>query len=118
MASVAPRSMLRQCFLVAGLGGCEQVERVQPLVLDQGLGQLGVALRDVDQVVDHAALGPHHEVEVAQAHVEIDDGDLLAGHRQSGAEGGRRGGFPHPSLAGRYHYNLGHLAAPLVSPES
>ena len=41
-------------------------------------GELGVALHDVDEVVDDAPLGAHDEVEVAQADVEIDDDDVLA----------------------------------------
>jgi hypothetical protein len=39
---------------------------------------VGLALDDVDEVVDHAPLATHDQVEVAQADVEIDDGDLLA----------------------------------------
>ena len=49
-----------------------------PLVADQRLRQLGVALDDVDEVVDHAPLGAHDQVEVAQADVEVDDDDVLA----------------------------------------
>ena len=97
IASVAPRSMpaglsqitqsnfsrnspITRCdalcgqrVLVAGLRGRQQRQRLDALVADQRLRQLGVALHDVDEVEHDAALGAHHEVEVAQADIEIDD---------------------------------------------
>jgi hypothetical protein len=92
--------------LVAGLRGGEQVQRVDPLVADQSLGQLGVALDDVDEVVDDPPLRPHHEIQVAQADVEIDHHDLLPALRQRGAKGGGRRGLADASLAGRHHQHL------------
>jgi hypothetical protein len=82
MASVAPRSipaglsqitqsnfarkllddvrnaLLSQCILVAGLRGRQQPQRLEPLVPDEGLRESRHALNDVDEVEDHAALGP------------------------------------------------------------
>ena len=58
--------------LVAGLRGRQQPQILQPLVADQRLRQFGDALHDVDQVEHHAALGAHHQIEVAQADVEVD----------------------------------------------
>ena len=72
LAHDAGHALTRERVLVAGLRGGEQVQRVDALVADQGLRQLGVALGDVDEVVDDPALGPHHQVEVAQADIEID----------------------------------------------
>ena len=76
---------LGQRVLVAGLGGRQQVQLVDPPVADQRLGQLGVALDDIDQIEDDPALGPHDQVEIAQADIEIDDHDILPGLRQRGA---------------------------------
>ena len=67
-----------QRILVAGLRGGKDEEVVAVLVLDQGLVEVGLAIHDVDEVVDHAALAAHDEVEVAQAHVEVDDRGLEA----------------------------------------
>ena len=80
-----------QRVLVAGLRGRQQRQRVDALVADQRLRQLGVALHDIDQVEHHAALGTHHQVQVAQADVEIDHDHVLALLRQRGAEGRGRG---------------------------
>ena len=35
-----------------------------------------------DQVEDHSPLGPHDQIEIAQADVEVDNDDFLAGARQ------------------------------------
>ena len=53
-----------ESVLVAGLRGRQQVKSVDPLVTDQRLRQLGVALRDVDEVIDDPALRAEHKVEV------------------------------------------------------
>ncbi len=108
-------ALVGERVLVAGLRGGEQREGVEALVADQRLGQLGIALDDVDEVVDDPALGAHDEVEVAQADVEIDDADVLTGLGEGGPQGRGRGGLAHPALAGRHHYDLGHREC---SPES
>ena len=62
---------------------CEAASRCRvfkALVADQRLRELGVALDDVDEVVDHAALGAEDQIEIAQADVEIDHGDAVARH--------------------------------------
>ncbi len=66
-----------QRVLVARLRGRKQVEGLETLVPDQRLRKLGVALHHIDQIEDDASLRPHDQVEVAQAHVEIDEDDLL-----------------------------------------
>ena len=85
--------------LVLGLRGREDVEAVDPLVLDQRLVQADAVIDDVDEVEHHPALATHHEVEVAQADVEIDHDGLLAAHGQSGGDGGSTRGLPDPALA-------------------
>ena len=99
LAHDAGHALARERVLVAGLRGRQQAQRLDPLVADQRLRQLGVALGDVDEVVHHPALGAHDEIEVAQADVEIDDHDLLAALRQRGAERGGGGGLADAALA-------------------
>ncbi len=81
-------ALLREGVLVAGLRGRQKVQRVDALVADQRLRQLGVPLRDVDEVVNDPPLCAHHEVEIAQAHVEIDDADAFARLCERGADRG------------------------------
>src|SRR5690606_34080844 len=58
------------------------------------------ALEHVDEVVDHPPLTAHHQVEVAQADVEIDHGDFLAATRQPAGEACGGGRLADASLAG------------------
>jgi hypothetical protein len=101
-------AVLRQRVLVTRLAGGEHEKVVALLVLDQGLVQVGFAVDDIDQVVHHAALATHDQVEVAQADVEVDDGGLVPAQGQAGGEAGAGGGLAHPALAGRHHDDLGH----------
>jgi hypothetical protein len=79
-------AFFRQRILVAGLRGWEQGERIDALVADQRLREFGVALHDIDEVEDHTALRPHDEVQIAEADIEIDHDDILAGLRERGPE--------------------------------
>ena len=97
-----------QGILVAGLRGGQQAQGLDPLVADQRLGKLGDALDDVDQVEHHAALGPEHEIEIAQADVEIDHDHFLARLRERGPERGGGGGLADAALAGRHDQDFGH----------
>ena len=106
MTRATPSSVSASLSRVCEAGSRESV--VEPLVADQRLRELGVALDDVDEVVDDPPLGAHDEVEIAQADVEIDDHDVLAGLRQRGAERGGRGGLADAALAGCHDQNLGH----------
>ena len=103
-----------QRILVAGLRRRQQRQRVDPLVADQRLRQLGVALHDVDQVEHHAALGTHHQVQVAQPDIEVDDDHVLALLRQRGAERGRRRRLADAALSGCHDNNRGHRLLPSV----
>ena len=93
-----------QRVLVAGLRGREDVEIVVALVLDQRLVEVGVAVDDVDEVEDDAALAAHDQIEVAQPDVEIDDDGPVPAQRQSGGERGRARGFADPALARCDHH--------------
>src|SRR5690606_14025201 len=93
-------AFLVQCVLVAGLRGGQHEQVVKALVLDHGLLQRGLAVDDVDEVVHHAALAAHDQVEVAQAHVEVDYGDFLAATGQPAGVAGAGGGLADAALAG------------------
>src|SRR5581483_2046427 len=88
-----------QRVLVARLGGGKDGEILHPLVLDQRLVEIGLAVDDIDEVVHHPALATQDEVEVAQTDVEVDHGGLVAGQRQAGRNGGAGGRLAHTSLA-------------------
>jgi len=79
-------ALFRERVLVSRLGRGEQVERLHALVADQRLAQVRFALGHIDEIEHHAALGAHHEIEIAQANVKIDDRHLLAGLREGGAQ--------------------------------
>ena len=91
-------TFLGQRVLVAGLAGGQDVEVFQAFVLDQGLVEGGIAVDDVDEVIHHAALATHDQVEVAQAHVEVDEYGLVAAQCQSCAQGGGGGGLADTTL--------------------
>ncbi len=117
LADYAVDAVLGERVLVPRLRGGEQEERIDALVANERLRQLGHALDDVDQVVDHAPLGPHEEIEIAQADIEVDDGDPLAAARESRAERSGRGCLADATLTGRHHQHVGHVNAPfLFSP--
>ena len=94
--------------LVAGLAGSEHEQVVTVFVLDQGLVQMGVALDDVDQVVHHAALTAHGEVEVSEPDVEVDDHRFVPEQGQTGGQAGTGGGFSHAPFARGDDDDLGH----------
>jgi hypothetical protein len=79
-----------QRILVAGLRGGEHEQAFVALVLDQRLLERAFAVDDVDEVIDHTTLAAHDQVEVAQADIEIDDGNLFFASGQ--AHGQRRAG--------------------------
>ena len=116
MTLATPSSVSASLSRVCEAGSRDRLST--PLVADQRLGQLGVALDDVDQVVDDAALGAHHQVEVAQADVEIDDHDVLARLRQRRAERGRRGRLADAALARCDDQDLGHIRHSSFSVQS
>ena len=61
------------------------------------------ALDHIDEVVHHATLAAHDEVEVAQADVEVDDSGFVAPHREARGKTGARRGFTHAAFAGSHH---------------
>src|SRR5690606_11123804 len=103
-----------QRVLVAGLRRGQHEQVVVALVLDQGLAQGRLALDHVDEVVHHAPLATHDQVEVAQAHVEVDRGDLLAMAGEAAGKGGAGGGLAHAALAGSDYDDFGQNTSPSV----
>ncbi|VXB80558.1 hypothetical protein PSEUDO8O_170545 [Pseudomonas sp. 8O] len=101
-----------QRVLVTGLAGGQHVQVLEALVLDQGLGQGGFAIDDVDEVIHHAAFAAHDQVEVTQADVEVDDDGLVAAQGETGADGSAGGGFTDATFAGSDYEDLGQGDSP------
>ena len=114
MTRATPSSVRASLSRVCEAGSSESVS--SRLSRISACDELGVALDDVDEVEDDAALGAHDEIEVAQADVEIDHHDVLAALRQRGAERRRRRRLADAALAGCHDQNLGHV--PLAPPQA
>ena len=102
-------ALLGESLLVAGLAGRQHREVVDALVADQGLADAGVAVDDVDEIEDDAALATHDQIEIAQAHVEIDDHRLVALLGEADGERGARRGLADPAFAGGHDDDFGQL---------
>src|SRR5262249_40182705 len=76
-----------ECFLVAGLRSREQPQCIETLVADQRLRKFDGTLDHIDEVEYHPSFGAHHEIEIAQADVEIDHGHGLSGLSECCAKG-------------------------------
>ena len=81
-------------------------------ILDQGLGQRGFAMQDIDQIVDDAAFASHDQIEVAQADVEIDDGGFMAAQREAGGKAGAGSGFADAPFTGGHDDDSCHGGLP------
>src|SRR5690606_36635927 len=103
-----------QCILVAGLAGGQHVEVLQALVLDQRLGQGGVAIDDVDEVIHHAALAADDQVQITQTDVEVDDGGLVPEQGEAGTDGGAGSRRADATLAGSEYAELGQGDSPQI----
>ena len=101
-------AILVERVLVARLRGGQDIQLLALLVLDERLVQVGFVVDDVDEVIDNTALASHDQVEVAQAHVEIDHRDLVPGEREARREARAGGGLAHASLAGGHDDDSGH----------
>src|SRR5205085_12059584 len=88
--------------------GRKNIEIVVALILNQRLIEIGVAVDHIDEIEHNAALAAHHEIEVAQSDVEINDHCLMAAQCQSGGKSGSGGGLADPSLAGCDRQDLRH----------
>ena len=88
-----------QRVLVARLRGRQQVQRVDALIADQRLRELGVALRHVDEIKDDPPLRAHHQIEIAQSDIEIDDANAASALRERDAKRRGRGGFAYTTLS-------------------
>jgi hypothetical protein len=89
------------------------MQRVDALVADQRLVEPRLAIGDIDQILNDAAFRAHDEIEIAQANVEVDDGDILSclGERCAERRGRRR--LADAAFPGCDDHNLGHVAKPL-----
>jgi hypothetical protein len=102
-------AFLRQGFLVSGLRGGQHEQVFALLVLDQGLVQIGFALDDIDEVIDHAALAAHDQIEIAQTHIEVNHCGLVAAQCEAGCEAGAGGGLADTAFARGHDDDFGHV---------
>jgi hypothetical protein len=65
-------------------------------------------LCNIDQVIDDPAFGSHDQVEIAQAHIKVDDHHPLTILGESCAERGRRSRLADSALSGCHHDDLRH----------
>jgi len=86
-------------WIAATLAAIPQIQSFDALIADQRLRELGVALRYVDKVKNDAALCAHHQIEIAESDVEIDDANTLSALRERDAERRGRGGFAYTTLS-------------------
>ena len=95
----APDALRVQRVLVARLRRRQHVQVLDALVPDQRLAQLGLAVDDVDEVVNDAALAAHDQVEVAQTDVEVDRDRLVSLLREAGGDVGAGCGLADSAFA-------------------
>ena len=88
-----------QRVLVACLRGRKQMQRVDALIPDQRLRELSVSLRHIDEIKDDPPLRAHHQIEIAESDVEIDDANAPAALRERDAKRRGRGGFAHTTFS-------------------
>ena len=74
------------------------MQRLDPLIPDERLRELGVSLRNIDEIKDDPPLRAHHQIEIAESDVEVDDADASAALRERGAKRRGRGGFAHTTF--------------------
>jgi hypothetical protein len=67
-----------QGILVSCLRSSKDAEPLDTTIIDQRLAYRSLAMDDMDQVIDHAPFASHDEIQVAQAHIEIDEYRFLA----------------------------------------
>jgi hypothetical protein len=61
--------------------------------------EVGLLVDDVDEVVYHPAFTSHDQIEIAQAHVEIDNYRFMATQRKAGSNGGAGSSFTHAAFS-------------------
>jgi hypothetical protein len=68
-------------------------------------------VHDIDEVEYHPTFRPHHQVEIAQADVEIDNRNGIAALGDRCVKGDGRCGLAHPALTRCQNQNVCHLPA-------
>ena len=76
----------------------KDIQGLDPFVFDERLLESAVALDDIDEVVHDPPLATHDEVQIAQADVEIDDGDFFSAACEAARETGRGSRLPDATL--------------------
>src|SRR5690606_22318881 len=86
----------------------QDIEPLSAFILDQCLLEVGLLVDDIDEVIDHTALTSHDQVEIAQAHVKIDNHGFIAPQRQTGGDSGAGGGFSYAAFSRGDNNDLSH----------
>ena len=97
-----------QRLFVPGLRCGQHIQVVALLVFDQGLVEVRLTLNDIDQVIHHPAFAAHDQVQVAQAHIKVDNRCFVPAQSQAGRKTGAGGGFSHAAFAGGDHNDFCH----------
>ncbi len=87
-----------QSVFIPGLGSRENVEIFRALIFNQRLVQCGIALNDVDEIINDATFAAHNQVEVTQADVEVDNDGFLSLLGQTCSDGRAGGGLANAPL--------------------
>src|SRR5690606_29640554 len=103
-----------QGVLVTGLGGRQDPQVVAMFVLDQGLGKVGFLIDDVDEIINDAALAVHDQVQVAQAHVKVDDGSFVAAQGKTAGYGSTGRGLSDSAFTGGHRDDSGQGSIPSI----
>ena len=106
-------SLFRQRVLVPRLRGRKQKEIGEAFIANQRLSEPGLALRHVDQIIDHPPFGDHDQIEIAQADVKVDNRNLVIQLGEGGSESRGRCRLANATLARGDHHYFGHVVIPL-----
>src|SRR6478736_658503 len=79
-----------------------------PSSVSESLSRLCDAGNHIDQVEYHASFRAHHQIEVAQADIEVDHRHAFSELSERGTECGCGCGFSNATLAGCHDKNFGH----------
>ena len=86
----------------------EDIEVLRALVFDKRLVQRGIALDDVDEVINDPAFTAHDQVKVTQADVEVDNDRFLSLLGQTCSDGRAGGGLANAPFTRSHNNNACH----------
>ena len=96
-----------QGILIPRLRRGQDVEAIDPFVLDQSLVQAGIPVDHIDEIENDPALAAHDQIEITQPYVEIDDGGFETLQGQPGTEGCGGGGLTNTAFTRSHNDDSG-----------